>query len=136
MGPAASDPSALTRVRLDKWLWAARFYRTRNLAAQAIGAGRVRVGDDRIKASRLAAPGDRIGIRKDGLVWQIVVVAISDKRASAAEAASLYREDAESVAARAEEIARRKAAVLATPRTSGRPSKRERRKLKAFLDQP
>jgi ribosome-associated heat shock protein Hsp15 len=133
--PAASDPVAPTRVRFDKWLWAARFYRTRSLAALAIAAGHVRVEDQRIKPSRVAATGERVVLRKDGLVWNIVVTALSDRRGDAADAAELYREAPESIAARAGEVARRKAAAAATPTRTGRPTKRERRKLKAFFEE-
>ncbi|HEY7945850.1 MAG: RNA-binding S4 domain-containing protein [Burkholderiales bacterium] len=136
MRPAALDPGALPRVRFDKWLWAARLYRTRSLAAQAIEAGQVRVDDARIKPSRVAAPGDRVGIRKDGLVWDIVVTAVADRRGAAAEAARLYRETPASIAARTEEVARRKAAAASAPLMPGRPTKRDRRKLRAFLDEP
>jgi ribosome-associated heat shock protein Hsp15 len=132
--PAAGDPVAPARVRFDKWLWAARFYRTRSLAALAIAAGHVRVEDQRIKPSRVAAAGERVVVRRDGLVWDIIVLAISDRRGNAAAAAGLYREVPESVAARVEEVARRKAAAASAPLRLGRPTKRERRKLKAFLE--
>ena len=135
MRPAASDPAAPARVRLDKWLWAARFYRTRSLAALAITAGHVRVDDQRIKPSRLAAAGERIVLRRDGLVWDIVVLALSDRRGDAAAAAQLYRESPQSIATRTEEIARRKAAAATAPTSPGRPTKRERRKLKAFFEE-
>jgi ribosome-associated heat shock protein Hsp15 len=133
--PAASDPAAPARVRLDKWLWAARFYRTRSLAALAITAGHVRVDDQRIKPSRLAAAGERVVLRRDGLVWDIVVLALSDRRGDAAAAAQLYRESPQSIATRTEEIARRKAAAATAPTSPGRPTKRERRKLKAFFEE-
>lgn len=135
MRPAASDPAAPARVRLDKWLWAARFYRTRSLAALAITAGHVRVDDQRIKPSRLAAAGERVVLRRDGLVWDIVVLALSDRRGDAAAAAQLYRESPQSIATRTEEIARRKAAAATAPTSPGRPTKRERRKLKAFFEE-
>ena len=134
MRPAASDPAAPARVRLDKWLWAARFYRTRSLAALAITAGHVRVDDQRIKPSRLAAAGERVVLRRDGLVWDIVVLALSDRRGDAAAAAQLYRESPQSIATRTEEIARRKAAAATAPTSPGRPTKRERHKLRAFFE--
>jgi ribosome-associated heat shock protein Hsp15 len=133
--PAAIDPVAPARVRFDKWLWAARFYRTRSLAALAIVAGHVRVEDQRIKPSRIAATGERVVLRKDGLLWDIVVLALSDRRGDAAAAGGLYREAPESIVARTDEIARRKAAAAATPTRLGRPTKRERRKLKAFFEE-
>ena len=135
MRPAASDPAAPARVRLDKWLWVARFYRTRSVAALAITAGHVRVDDQRIKPSRLAAAGERVVLRRDGLVWDIVVLALSDRRGDAAAAAQLYRESPQSIATRTEEIARRKAAAATAPTSPGRPTKRERRKLRAFFEE-
>jgi ribosome-associated heat shock protein Hsp15 len=95
----------------------------------------VRVEDQRIKPSRVAATGERVVLRKDGLVWNVVVTALSDRRGDADTAAGLYREAPESIAARAEEVARRKAAAAATPTRLGRPTKRERRKLKAFFEE-
>ena len=135
MRPAAGDPVAPARVRFDKWLWAARLYRTRSLAALAITAGHVRVDDQRIKPSRVVAPGERVVLRRDGLVWNIVVLALSDRRGDAAAAAEMYRETPQSIVTRTEEIARRKAATAATPARLGRPTKRERRKLKAFFEE-
>ena len=132
MRPATIDPVA-TRVRFDKWLWAARFYRTRSLAALAIAGGHVRVEDQRIKPSRLAAAGERVVLRKDGLVWNVVVTALSDRRGDADAAAGLYREAPESTPPG--RVARRKAAAAATPTRLGRPTKRERRKLKAFFEE-
>jgi ribosome-associated heat shock protein Hsp15 len=129
--PEKPDP----RVRLDKWLYAARFYKTRSLAAQAIEAGRARVEDQRVKPSHTLRAGARISLSKDALVWKVEVVALSDKRGPATEAAKLYRESPENVAIREEEIARRKAVAASAPRTSGRPTKRDRRKIHSFLEQ-
>ena len=123
-----------TRVRLDKWLYAARFYKTRSIAAQAIESGRARVDDQRVKPSHAIKAGTRIILSKDSLVWKVEVAAVSDKRGPASEAARLYRESAESTAVREEEIAKRKAAAASTPRTSGRPTKRDRRKLHSFFE--
>ena len=134
MRPPAIDPAAAARVRFDKWLWAARFYRTRSLAALAIAAGHVRVEDQRIKPSRAAATGERVVLRKDGLVGDIVVTALSDRRGNADHAAELYREAPARITARLEEIARRKGAATVSPMRPGRPTKRERRKLKEFFE--
>ncbi len=130
--PTPIDPAATARVRFDKWLWAARFYRTRSLAALAIEAGQVRVENRRIKPSRGAAIGERVLLRKDGLTWDVVVEAVTDRRGDARAAAGLYREAPDSIAARADEIARRKAAAVTT--RPGRPTKRERRKLKDLFE--
>jgi ribosome-associated heat shock protein Hsp15 len=129
--PENLDP----RVRLDKWLYAARFYKTRSVAAQAIESGRARVEDQRVKPSHAVKAGARISITKDSLVWKLEVAKVADKRGPASEAARLYRELPESAAAREEAIARRKAEAASTPRASGRPSKRDRRKLHSFLEE-
>ena len=124
------------RVRFDKWLWAARFYKTRTLAAQAIDAGQARVDDERVKPAHAVRVGLRVTVRRQGLVWDAEVIALSDRRGSAADAALLYRESAESVAARARAIAERQAALAAQARFTGRPTKRDRRKLEDFLNEP
>ena len=124
------------RVRFDKWLWAARFYKTRTLAAQAIDGGQARVDDERVKPAHAVRVGVRVTVRRQGLVWDAEVIALSDRRGSAADAALLYRESAESVAARARAIAERQAALAAQTRFTGRPTKRDRRKLEDFLNEP
>ena len=125
-----------SRLRLDKWLWAARFYKTRTLAAEAVDAGQVRVGGERVKTAHPVRAGDRVSIRKAGYVWEVTVTAVSDRRGGAADAALLYKEDDASIAAREELAKQRKAAAEASPRYSGRPTKRQRRKLEDFLDEP
>jgi ribosome-associated heat shock protein Hsp15 len=130
--PAGGAP----RVRFDKWLWAARFYKTRALAAQAIDAGQARIDDERVKPAHAVRVGDAVTVRKEGIVWSVQVTGIADRRGSATIAATLYRETPESAAAREEDRARRAAAALAAPRFAGRPTKRDRRKLADFLDEP
>jgi ribosome-associated heat shock protein Hsp15 len=125
-----------TRVRLDKWLWAARFYKTRTLAAQAVDAGQVRVDDERVKTAHAVRVGERVSVRKSGFIWDVTVTALSDRRGGAADAALLYREDESSVAARVELSKQRKAAAEASPRYPGRPTKKQRRKLEDFLNEP
>jgi len=129
-----TDPPG--RVRLDKWLWAARFYKTRSLAAQAIEAGQARAGGERVKPAHAVRVGEQVTVRKHGLVWAVDVLAVSDRRGSGADAALLYREGEESAALRLKAIAERKAALAAAPRFPGRPTKRDRRKLEDFLDEP
>ena len=132
---ATDTTGARGRMRLDKWLWAARFYRTRSLAAQAIDAGHVRVDDERVKPSQSVCAATRVSVRKQELTWHVEVVDVTERRGSAADAALLFSETAQSVAAREKAMAARKAAVaLATP--SGRPTKRDRRKLEEFLNEP
>jgi len=132
---AAKEPVD-ERARLDKWLWAARFYKTRSLAAQAVETGQVRWNDERVKPAHAVRMGDAIAVRKGGITWDVRVTGISDRRGSASDAALLYRETEESVAIRTEEALRRKAAAMSDPRYAGRPTKRERRKLEDFLNEP
>jgi ribosome-associated heat shock protein Hsp15 len=131
-----AGPSGVAKLRLDKWLWAARFYRTRSLAADAIEAGQARVGGDRVKPARAVHAGERVQVNRGGLVWDVEVVAISERRGSAADAGKLYIESEASRVAREAEIARRRAAAQSAPQTAGRPTKRERRKLEDFLNEP
>jgi ribosome-associated heat shock protein Hsp15 len=116
------------RVRLDKWLWAARFYKTRALAAEAIGGGKVQVNGDRVKRARELREGDEIRIRQGPYEHLIVVRLLSDRRGPAAQAAMLYEERPESRAAR-EAMALQLKSVHAAFVTDvkGRPTKRDRR---------
>ena len=127
---------APARMRIDKWLWAARFYKTRSLAAQAVENGHARVGDDRVKPAHAVRAGDRVVIRRQGLAWDVEVLALSERRGGAADAALLYRETAESAAVRERAIAERRAVQAGQGRTPGRPTKRDRRRLLDFLDEP
>jgi len=92
---ARADPSTGDaddgRVRFDKWLWAARFYKTRSLCVQAIDAGQARVNGDRAKPARAMRVGESVSIRKSGIVCEVVITALSDRRGSATDAALLYR---------------------------------------------
>ena len=124
------------RIRFDKWLWAARFYKTRSLCAQAIDTGQVRINGDRAKPARAMRAGETVSIRKSGIVCEVLVTALSDRRGSATDAAKLYRETEASAAAREEAQLQRRANDLSLPRFPGRPTKRERRKLEDFLNEP
>jgi ribosome-associated heat shock protein Hsp15 len=94
--------AATERLRIDKWLWAARFYKTRSLAAAAVESGQVRVGGERVKPSRALREGEIVAVRRAGLVWEVVVTALAERRGSAADAAKLYLEIEASAAVRAE----------------------------------
>ncbi|MCC7040949.1 MAG: RNA-binding S4 domain-containing protein [Burkholderiales bacterium] len=138
-GVTARDPAesaAPERVRFDKWLWAARFYRTRSLAAQAIDAGQARLRDERVKPAHALRVGDTVTVRRDGLVWRVQVLVAADRRGGAAQAALLYCEDEASRNARDEAIAQRRAERATAPRHAGRPTKKERRSLEDFLNEP
>ena len=126
--------SGEARVRIDKWLWAARFYRTRSLAAEAIEAGHVRVDGERVKPAHPLRATARVTIRKREFGWEVEVLGVSERRGSAPQAALLYRETAESAAAREAMLAER-ARARATAATN-RPTKRDRRKLEDFLNEP
>ncbi len=133
---APANPPAHDRVRLDKWLWAARFYRTRSLAAQAIDAGHVRVADERVKPAHLVRCTARVSVRKQELMWHIEVLDACERRGSATAAAELYRETPESAAVRERILEARKASREHAAQTPGRPTKRDRRKLEDFLNEP
>jgi ribosome-associated heat shock protein Hsp15 len=118
------------RVRLDKWLWAARFYKTRALAADEIGRGRVLVNQQAAKASRELKPGDELQIRQGPVTRTVAVLALSHLRGPAPVAQALYAETPESVAAREKAAEQRR--LGAEPAQSielGRPTKRDRRQL-------
>ncbi len=132
----AEDDAAEGRVRLDKWLWAARFYKTRALAVTAIDAGQVRIDDARVKPAHGVRPGMRIAVRRAGLVIEVDVRALSERRGNATLAAMLYAETADSVQRRERFLAERAAAEAQLPRFAGRPTKRDRRKLEDFLSEP
>lgn len=120
------------KVRLDKWLWAARFFKTRALAGEAVSGGKVHLGGHRIKPSRTVKLNDCFEIRRGFELFEVVVTAVSDRRGSAQEAQSLYRETEASVAKRDAEAEKRKLAALARPRTEGRPDKKQRRQIHRF----
>jgi ribosome-associated heat shock protein Hsp15 len=134
--PHADPAGEAARVRFDKWLWAARFYRTRALAAQAIDAGQARLAGERVKPAHAVRVGDRVQVRRQGAVWDVAVTALADRRGSATDAAALYLESEQSIAVRMEERAQRQAAAAAAPVFTGRPTKRNRRKLADFLGEP
>jgi ribosome-associated heat shock protein Hsp15 len=117
-------------VRLDKWLWAARFYKTRGLAAEAIDGGKVDVNGDRAKRARHLAPGDRVALRLGQYEWHVVVRGVSERRGPAAEAQQLYEETAESAARRAALKVQLDSMPTAFQFGDGRPTKHDRRAIR------
>ena len=117
------------RVRIDKWLWAARFYKTRSLTAEAVDSGKIEVNGERVKRSRLVGPGDRIRIRSGPYEHLITVIAVSERRGSAPIAQALYDEDPESRKAREVMAAHVRAMNANTGYESGRPTKKDRREI-------
>ena len=123
-------------LRIDKWLWAARFYKTRSLAAEEIGKGRVAVNRQTAKASREVRPGDHIRLRQGAVEREVQVLGISAQRGPATVAQQLYAETPESVQAREAETQRRRlAAEPALSIGEGRPTKRDRRQIDKAWDQ-
>ena len=118
------------RLRIDKWLWAARFFRTRSLAAQAVEGGRVRVGGEGVKPARALKVGDALTVHVGEQEWVVEVRALSARRGPAAEARTLYIEDEASCARRAAIIAARKLEADPGLGVRGRPTKRDRRMLR------
>lgn len=117
-------------ARLDLWLWTARFFKTRALAADAIDAGKVELNAQKTKRSKPVRPGDTLRLRLGPYEHHLTVLALSRRRGPAAEAATLYRETAESIAARTRLAEQhRLAARLVGERARGRPTKRDRREL-------
>jgi ribosome-associated heat shock protein Hsp15 len=131
-----SPESGSSKVRLDKWLWAARFFKTRSLASEAIAGGKVLVGGDRPKPAKLLQAGDEVRIRLGPYEHTIHVRALSERRGPATVAATLYEETADSIAARArlaEQLRMAPAAFVYEEK--GRPTKRDRRELDRFRDE-
>jgi ribosome-associated heat shock protein Hsp15 len=116
-------------MRVDKWLWAARFFKTRSLAQQAIAAGRVKLNDTRVKSSHDLKNGDSLAIRVGEFEWQVIVAALSDKRGPAEQARQLYQETDASRAERERRIDLRRWGAEPARELKGRPTKRDRRLL-------
>jgi len=121
-------------VRIDLWLWAARFYKTRSLAKQAVAGSKVEFGGQAVKPSRAVKPGDRLSIRRGEELFEIEVLALSDKRGSAPVARTLYAESPESVARRAAEQEKRRMEATGYRAPAGKPDKRARRLIQALGD--
>ena len=122
----------MSGIRIDKWLWAARFFKTRSLATDAVSGGKVRLNGAPTKPARDVKPGDRLEISNGDTRWQVVVLALSDKRGPAPEARLLYEETAASIAEREAEQQRRQLALEPAADIHGRPTKRDRRQIDRF----
>jgi ribosome-associated heat shock protein Hsp15 len=122
------------KLRLDKWLWAARFFKTRSLAKAAIEGGKVQLAGQRVKVSKEISEGDTLHIRQGWDERVVVVTGLSDQRRGAPEAQRLYEETAASIAKREAEAAARKAAGGMIDRPAHRPNKKQRRQIHRFKD--
>lgn len=126
-------PQNTDRMRLDKWLWAARFFKTRALASEAVEGGKVHLNGQRTKPGKDVRIGSQLQIHKAGLEWQIEVLQLPTHRRPAAEAQGFYVEDEASQKRREEAVANLRAERMATPlRTPSKPSKRDRRLIHRF----
>lgn len=119
-------------VRIDKWLWAARFYKTRSLAQEMVDGGKVHVDGQRVKPGKGVRIGQQIRLRVGFDEREITVTGLAEKRGSATQAATLYAESAASIAAREQAAAERRALKSSAPKPDHRPSKKERRDHQRF----
>jgi len=126
--PASSSDA----VRLDKWLWAARFFKTRRLASRAIKGGKVEVDGQRAKPAKEVRLGQTVTVTKGVYEFTVTVNGLSDQRGPATQAQRLYTETEESAARRERVRAQQKMVAASVPKTQGRPDRRERRKLAHF----
>ena len=122
----------MERVRIDKWLWAARFFKTRSAATAAVLGGRVQVNGTRVKPAREVRVADTVEIRRGLTQWTVVVAGLADKRGSAEVAASLYDETPESVSAREQRALEQRLTRPPGAGLGGRPTKQDRRRLDAL----
>jgi len=134
MPSAEHDHETPDRERIDKWLWAARFYKTRSLAAEAVAGGKVSLNGDRPKRAKLVGAGDTLSIRIGPYTHVVLVRGVSERRGPASAAALLYAETVASVAARESLSAQLKAATSAFGPDAGRPTKRDRREIVRWKD--
>jgi ribosome-associated heat shock protein Hsp15 len=126
----ASQSQPMDKIRIDKWLWAARFYKTRSLATDEINKGRIEVNQQTAKPSREVKTGDTVAIRREGLVRTVTVMGLSDVRGSAPVAQTLYADTPESIQAKDAYVQQRRfAKEPALSIEHGRPTKRDRREL-------
>ena len=129
-------PTELESIRLDKWLWTARFFKTRKLAAVAVSGGKVQVNNQRTKPGKEIKPGAMLSINKDGLRWDVRIIALSSQRRSAKEAILLYEESAESLAKRQQQIIqqREQRELFDFSGQDHKPNKKERRLIHRFKE--
>jgi ribosome-associated heat shock protein Hsp15 len=120
------------QVRIDKWLWAARFFKSRSAAGEAVVGGHVQVNGERAKPAKGVRVGDTIGIQRGELRWSVVVAALDDRRGPASVAATLYEETRESAEAREQQRLERRLARPLGADLGGRPTKQARRRIEAL----
>jgi len=136
MPPETKSSDNMTSVRIDKWLWAARFYKTRSIAKQAIDGGKVHVNGQRVKPSKEIELGQTVVLRQGWDEKQVVVKALSDKRGPAPVAQALYEETSESMAKREQSAIERKLAGAGIARPATKPNSKQRRHIHRFKRAP
>jgi ribosome-associated heat shock protein Hsp15 len=122
------------RLRIDKWLWAARFFKTRSLASAAVESGKVLAGGIRVKPAKAIGLGDQLEIRNESGTFVVYVRGLADRRGSASVAQLLYEETEASKAARTEAAAQRRLNPAPDPYAKGRPTKKDRRKMERLRE--
>lgn len=127
-----NDDAPVGKVRVDKWLWAARFFKTRSLAQEAVDGGKVEVNGERAKRAKLVQANDRVQLRQGAEVWHLIVRDIASRRGSAEIAQSLYDETPEGKASRETLRNELRGMNTAFAHGEGRPGKRDRRELRRF----
>lgn len=125
----------MDKLRIDKWLWAARFFKTRSLATQAVEGGRVKLNGERCKPAREVKAGDQLIIHISELEWEITLLAVSDRRGPATFARTLYEESAGSIGRRQARMDERRTQLNPAATLKGRPTKKDRRKLHRFNEE-
>ncbi len=119
-------------TRIDKWLWAARFFKTRSLAKKQVEQGKIKVGGQKCKPSRTVQMGDIVSIKKNDVLWTVEVTGLAEKRGSATIARTLYQETDESIKQRESHTLIKKMEYHSTPRPDKRPTKKQRRDIKSL----
>ncbi|MBO9491892.1 ribosome-associated heat shock protein Hsp15 [Endozoicomonas sp. G2_1] len=131
---SSSENDKNSGVRLDKWLWAARFYKTRALAKQMIDGGKVFYNGQRSKSGKLVSIGDKIRVRQGYEEKEVLIVALADKRRDATFAQTLYQETEASIKVREDNALARKQGILLSPASETKPDKKQRRQIRQFKE--
>lgn len=129
-----NQSAELSSVRLDKWLWAARFYKTRAIAKQMIDGGKVSYNGQRTKSGKMVALGDRVKVRQGFDEKEVIIIALADKRRDASFAQTLYQETEQSQRTRENNALARKQGILFSPASDTKPDKKQRRQLRQLKD--
>lgn len=127
----AKSNTPLDKIRIDKWLWAARFFKTRGLASEAVSGGKVQLNQQRARPSKEVKIGDRLHISKGIYTWDITILGLNAQRRPASEASLLYEEDEQSHKQRQEQVALQRDLNASTPHAD-RPTKKQRRQIHRF----